>query len=88
MPEIEITERFTRAYSALPPEIRKKVQKAIRLLAEDPRDPSLQTKPIQGASGIFEARINRTYRFTYQRLPGDVLLLRVVGEHDKTLKNP
>jgi len=25
---------------------------------------------------------------TYQRLPDDVLLIRVVGKHDETLKNP
>lgn len=88
MPEIETTDRFDKAYLNLPLEIRKKIQKAIRLLAEDPRYPSLQTKPVQSAAGIYEARIDRGYRMTYERLPNDVLLLRVVGKHDETLKNP
>ncbi|MBT3391572.1 MAG: hypothetical protein HN413_14325 [Chloroflexi bacterium] len=88
MPEIELTDRFLKSYAILPEQIRKKVNKAIRLLANDPRHPSLQTKPIQGAKGIYEARADRAYRMTYERLPGDVLRLRVVGEHDETLKNP
>lgn len=88
MPEIELTERFEQDLLRLPPEIRKKLLKALRMLAEDPRHPSLQTKPIQGAKGIYEARIDQSYRMTYQRLPNDVLLLRTAGKHDETLKNP
>jgi len=74
MPEIETTERFEQDF--------------LRLLAEDPRHPSLQTKPIQGAKGIYEARIDQSYRMTYQRLSNNVLLLRAAGKHDETLKKP
>ncbi len=88
MPEIKITEHFRKTYTSLPSNAQKKILKAIRLLAENPRYPSLQTKPIQGAPGIYEARIDRAYRMTYERLPNDVLLLRVVGKHDEALKNP
>jgi mRNA-degrading endonuclease RelE of RelBE toxin-antitoxin system len=88
MPEIETTERFEQDFLRLPPELQKKVLKALRLLAENPRHSSLQTKPIQGARGLYEARIDQSYRMTYQRLPNDVLLLRAAGEHDETLKNP
>ena len=88
MPEIETTERFEQDFLRLPPELRKKVLKMLRLLAENPRHPSLQTKPIQGAKGIYEARIDQSYRMTYQRLPNDTLLLRGAGKHDVTLKNP
>ena len=88
MPQVELTAHFKNAYEELPESIKKKVQKAIRLLAEDPRHTSLQTKPIQDAKGIFEARADRAYRMTYERLPGDVLKMRVVGKCDETLKNP
>jgi mRNA interferase RelE/StbE len=88
MPEIETTEHFEQDFLRLPPELQKKVLKALRLLAENPRHPSLQTKPIQGARGLYEARIDQSYRMTYQRLPNDVLLLRAAGKHDETLKNP
>jgi mRNA interferase RelE/StbE len=85
---IELTKRFINAYRQLPAEIREKIDKQLLLLAENPRHPSLRSKPIQGAPGIYEARIDQNYRLTYQRMLGDILLLRVVGRHDETLKKP
>jgi mRNA interferase RelE/StbE len=55
LPEIEVTDRFKKAYAELPEQIKKIVKKALRLLANDPRHPSLQTKPIQGAPGIYNS---------------------------------
>ena len=88
MPDIETTERFEQDFLRLPLEVRKKILKMLRLLAENPRHPSLQTKPIQGAKGIYEARIDQSYRMTYQRLPNNTLRLRAAGKHDETVKNP
>ncbi len=88
MPRIEFTRRFTKSYGDLPKAIQQKVQKAIALLAKDPRHPSLQAKPIQGAKGIYEARVDINHRLTCERLPGDILHLRALGDHDDTLKNP
>jgi mRNA interferase RelE/StbE len=88
MPEIELTESFRAAFTRLDPEIQKKVTKALRVLGDDFRHPSLRSKPVEGAPGIFEARVDRTYRMTYERLPGDVLRMRVVSRHDETLRNP
>lgn len=88
MPEIELTETFKKYYGDLPGHIQKRAKKALRLLAENPRHSSLRSKPIEGAPGIYEASIDMQYRMTYERLPGDVLSLRVVGKHDEALKNP
>lgn len=88
MPEIELTETFHRWYAKLPDEIKKKTEKALRFLAADPRHPSLRSKPIEGAKGLFEARVDQKYRLTFERLPDDVLQIRVVGKHDEALKNP
>lgn len=88
MPKVKASPRFKRAFKRLPPELQAKVIKALQLLAENPRHPSLQTKPVQGIRGIYEARVDQSYRMTYQRLPDDVLLIRVVGKHDETLKKP
>jgi mRNA-degrading endonuclease RelE of RelBE toxin-antitoxin system len=88
MPEIELTSRFELDFANLPKSIQKKVLKTIRLQAADPRYPSLQARPVQGAPGIYEARVDQQYRLTYDRLPGDILRLRVVGNHDEVLKNP
>jgi mRNA-degrading endonuclease RelE of RelBE toxin-antitoxin system len=88
MPKIKLTDRFIELYKNLPKSIRKKINRQIQLLAENPRHPSLQTKPIQGTNGIFEARVDINYRHTYERLPGDTLLLRVVAKYDDALKKP
>jgi mRNA-degrading endonuclease RelE of RelBE toxin-antitoxin system len=88
MPKIKLTDRFIELYKNLPKSIRKKINRQIQLLAENPRHPSLQTKPIQGTNVIFEARVDINYRHTYERLPGDTLLLRVVAKYDDALKKP
>ncbi len=86
MPKIRFTKRFLKGFSRLPASIQEKIKKQIALLAGDLRHPSLQTKPIQGASGIFEARVDIDYRLTYEQ--DDTLVLRVIARHDKGLKNP
>jgi addiction module RelE/StbE family toxin len=88
MPKIKFTRRFLKCFARLPKPVQEKIKKQIALLAENPRHPSLQTKPIQGAMGIFEARIDLDYRLTYEREADDTLVLRVVGKHDETLKKP
>ena len=88
MPKIKSSPRFIKAYLKLPASIRGKVDKAIKLLEENPRHPSLQTKPIQSFEGIYEARVDIHYRLTYERLPNDLLRVRVVAMHDEALKNP
>ncbi len=88
MPKIKFTRRFLKSFSQLPTAIQEKVKRMLALLADDPRHPSLQTKPIQGAPGIYEARVDINYRLTYEREEDDTLVLRVVGRHDKVLKKP
>jgi mRNA-degrading endonuclease RelE of RelBE toxin-antitoxin system len=88
MPRLRFTRRFIRALNQLPDDIQQKAHRQLRFLAENPRHPSLQSKPIHGIEGIFEARVDQSYRMTYQRLPGDILVLRVIGKHDETIHNP
>ena len=87
MPKIRFIRRFLKSYARLPAAVQVITKKQIALLAENPRHPSLQTKPVQGAAGIFEARIDLDYRMTYERGADDTLVLRVVGKHDQALKN-
>ncbi len=88
MPKIKFSKRFTKAYLRLPFEIRAKIKKALALLEENPRHPSLQTKPIKGAHGFYEARVDINYRMTYIRLSDDTVELSNVDKHDEALKNP
>ncbi len=93
MPKTRTSRRFKKAYKKLPKDVQMRVRKATALLMENPRHPSLQAKPIQGIPGIYECRVDQNYRMTYERIPGDILLLRIVGLHDEALhdealKNP
>ena len=81
------TERFDAAYRRLQPETREKVNKALRLLAADPHHPSLRLKKMLGESMIWEARVDRRHRMTLE-IQGDLYVLRGVGKHDETLKQP
>ena len=88
MPKVKFSKRFSKAYLRLPLEIRAKLKKALELLAENPRHPSLQTKPIKGARGFYEARVDINYRMTYIRLADDSVEMSNVDKHDNALKNP
>lgn len=88
MPGIKFNEQFENDFHKLPKEIKKKAAKALKLLAQNYRHPSLQCKPVQGAPGVYEARLDIHYRITFERIPGDFLRLRRVGNHDDVLKNP
>jgi mRNA-degrading endonuclease RelE of RelBE toxin-antitoxin system len=83
----QATRRFERTFSDLPDEDAERVRKALRLLAENPRHPSLQAKRIQGTEGIWEARAGLAIRLTYETR-SDLIILRNVGLHDATLKKP
>lgn len=52
-----------------------------------PFHPSLRIKKLQGTSEIFEMTISMGIRMTWQFVE-DGILLRNIGEHDKTLKSP
>lgn len=84
---IHRTKRFKRAFLKLSPDIRKKVKRALELLDQDFHHPSLRAKRLSGHRDIFYARVDRNHRMTYERR-GELLILRNVGPHDETLKNP
>ena len=81
------TERFKRAYRKLSPENQERARKAIRQLLEDPRHPSLRVKRVKGTRSIWEARVSRSCRLTFE-IYDDTYLLRNIGEHDKVLGKP
>jgi mRNA interferase RelE/StbE len=85
---LTLTERFRKSALELEPEIRTKLRKQIELLVLDPRHPSLRVRKIKGTASIFEARVDRNFRFTFEYGGKHEVVLRVVGAHDPTLKKP
>lgn len=74
---------FKRSYKKLPKFVQKKTDRILTLLAQDLRHPSIRAKKIQGAGDIWEGRIDRFHRFTFQ-IKDDEIILRSIGAHDIT----
>ena len=72
---------FARDYKRLPLQVRAQVDAAIALFEENPRHPSLQIKKMKGSENIWEGRVTRSYRFTFE-WDGEVVTFRRVGTHD------
>jgi mRNA interferase RelE/StbE len=81
------TIRFIKAWDDLEHSEKKLAGKAIQNLVENIRYPALKVKKIQGTNNIWEARVSRSVRITFQ-FQGETLILRNIGKHDETLKKP
>ena len=75
------TARFARDFRSLPLQIQHRAAKQLQLLIDNPRHPSLRIKKMEGTHDIWEGRITKGYRFTFQVLE-DTYLLRRIGAHD------
>lgn len=85
--KIAVTASFRQDYDNLPIQTRKKVDRQTNFLADNLRHPSLRAKHIKGQSDIWEARVDRSYRFTF-KIIADIIYLRRADKHDQALKNP
>lgn len=81
------TDRFKRAYRKLEPTEQELVKKALLQLAADRSHPGLRVKRMQGTDGVWEMRAGRDIRITFE-IGDDVYILRNVGHHDVTLRQP
>lgn len=85
--KIQTTSPLDQDYEVLPEEVKGRADKQFALLLENPRHPSLRLKRIKGVKDIWEGRVTRDYRFTFQ-ISGDTYILRRIGKHDQALRNP
>ncbi|MBA1337115.1 MAG: hypothetical protein HPY66_3551 [Firmicutes bacterium] len=81
------SDRFKENYAKLNDEMKEKVKAKLQLMSKNPMHPSLRTKRVQGTQNIFEASVTMSIRMTWQYVENGILL-RNVGKHDETLKNP
>jgi mRNA-degrading endonuclease RelE of RelBE toxin-antitoxin system len=86
------TNRFLRAYRKLDERYRTPVKKALTQFAADRTYPGLRVKRLQGTDRIWEMRAGRDIRITFEFDTDDegttIVVLRNVGHHDPTLRNP
>ena len=85
--EILFTEQFEQAYEKLTKAEKRSVRKALTLLGDNPKHPSLRVKKMEGRKNIWEARPSKRLRMTFEMI-GETIFMRNVGEHDKVLKRP
>ncbi len=78
---------FKQKVQSLDASVKNSLKVKLELMEQNLKHPSLRTKKIKGTSNIYEASITMNYRMTWQYYK-DGILLRNIGEHDKTLKNP
>ncbi len=76
------TPHFKRDFKSLPQEIRQKFKKQAHFLLKYLRHPSLRAKKYDEKRNIWQARINRNYRF-YFLIKGNSYILLEVKSHPK-----
>jgi mRNA-degrading endonuclease RelE of RelBE toxin-antitoxin system len=79
--KLYFTESFIRDYRALPDHLQKTVEGKLKLFLSSQRHPSLKIKKMQDPRDIWEGRITKGYRFTFQ-MEGEVCILRRLGTHN------
>lgn len=87
--ELVYSERFKRNFKKMNAANRRAAKEKLRIFIENPQNPSLRTKKIQGTYRMWESSINMNVRMTWRWGEEEgVVELSNIGEHDKTLKNP
>ena len=85
--KITRTVRFKKAWEELTEEEKNLARKALVNLATSLYYPALRVKKMQGVEHIWEARVSRSLRMTFE-IEADTIILRNVGRHDETLERP
>lgn len=80
---ITFTDKALKGYRKLPLATKKKADKQFKFVVNNMYYPSLNTKKMEGVN-LWEARIDRSYRFTFEKHK-DEIILRTVGQHDEGL---
>ena len=77
-----LTPTADESYQAAPGNIKKAFDKQARLLAENIRHPSLRAKKIDETNDVWQARVNKDWRF-YFKIVGDTYIILDIIPHPK-----
>ena len=76
------SERFLKALQAAPPQVQKAFLKQSEFLLNDLRHPSLRAKKFNEPLGLWQARVNRGWRF-YFTIEGSEYRMQALIPHPK-----
>ena len=62
---LRLSERLRKSYEAAPPQVRRAFDKQSRFLLENLNHPSLRAKKYDESRGVWQARVNRDWRFYF-----------------------
>ena len=68
--KVRFTDRADKDYAALSTNVRRVFGKQLEFLLANPRHPSLRAKKLEGFDDLWQARVNRGWRF-YFKIEGD-----------------
>jgi plasmid maintenance system killer protein len=77
-----LTPTALNAYAEAPVAVQKAFDKQVKLLVENLRHPSLRAKKYDEARDIWQARVNKQWRF-YFNIEGDTYIIRDIILHPK-----
>jgi len=78
----EYSKHFLRQYADAPPGVRRAFDKQVALLLQNLFHPSLRAKKYGGVENIWQARVNRDWRF-YFSIDGEICRLHQIVPHPK-----
>ena len=78
----QLTVAAVKDYTEAPPAVQKAFDKQVKLLVKNFRHPSLRAKKYDEARSIWQARVNRDWRF-YFLITGDTYLILNIIPHPK-----
>jgi mRNA-degrading endonuclease RelE of RelBE toxin-antitoxin system len=78
----QLTATALKSYQAAPPAVQKAFDKQVKLLLENLQHPSLHAKKYDEAKDVWQARVNRDWRF-YFMIAGDAYVIRDIIRHPK-----
>jgi len=80
--KLRLTPTAVKSYVAAPPAVRKAFDKQTRFLILDLHHPSLHAKKYDEAADIWQARVNRDWRF-YFTIDGDTYVIHKLIRHPR-----
>jgi len=76
------SERFQKSFDAAPKAVQKACDKQLNFLLQNPHHPSLHAKKYDESQDLWQARVNKNWRF-YFFIQGDVYFLVDIVPHPK-----
>lgn len=80
--KITYSKAFEKHYKKLSEDEKKQTKKKLKIFIENPTHPSLRSKKIQGADGIWEFSVNMDIRVIWFYEGDEIIFLIDIGHHN------